>query len=347
MDKLVAEIIKSYPHNFAADTSITVALSGGVDSVALLHILNTITVNHYLAIKIHLDAIHINHGISANAMTWAKFCKNLCQDLNIQLTVSEHKISKNGGESLENNARIIRYKEFYKHPSNVIALAHHRTDQVETTLAQIFRGSDLHNIAAMRTLTQKQNKTFWRPLLNLTKHDLEEYVTRNNLTHIIDESNTDNQYLRNFIRNKIIPELTSWDRHIETKILRINEQIQDNLALTDEIAENDLQVCCRHYDTKYNAPEHVYNSREINCHSSTIWNPLNQIDYNKFIALSNLRQNNLLNYFILRQNKPLPSNKQITEFIRQLNTCQMDKSPSLKLNDTSEIVMQKKVIFIK
>lgn len=338
MDKLVAEVIKNFPKDICSDLSITVALSGGVDSVALLHAMHTIASNNLIPIKIQLDAIHINHGISKNAELWTNFCKDYCQTLKINLTVAKHSVTKSGGESLENNARKIRYEEFYKLSTQIIALAHHKVDQVETTLTQIFRGSDLHNIAAMRMLSNKQNKTFWRPLLNLTKQDLEEYVKRNNLTHIVDESNTNNQYLRNFIRNKIIPELSNWDKHIDNKILKINEQIQSTLALTDEIADYDLHICSTL--AIKDVGEQIPNIHKNNILPNTI-------NFIKFKTLSLLRQNNLINYFILNQNKPLPSNKQINEFIRQLNTCQIDKSPSLRLDETTIIIMQKKTITIK
>lgn len=321
MDKLVAEIIHAWPNNFATNNrySITVALSGGVDSVAFLHILSTIAQISPFSNQLNLDAIHINHGISKNAIEWEEFCLQLCNNFNIRLTIKRHVVTKSGGESLENNARLIRYNEFMQHSTDIVALAHHKFDQIETTLSQIFRGSNLHNIAAMRPITFKANKIFWRPLLNCTKEQLEEYAQRNGLAHITDESNFDSKYLRNFIRHDIIPKLITWDKHIEDKILKINEQIQNTLAITDEIAQNDYETCQSN----------------------------NQLNASKCKKLSVFRQYNLLNYYIIQNNQPLPSTKQLKEFTRQISTCSMDKSPQLKLSIAASLVMKKQVIFIQ
>lgn len=370
MDKLVAEVMAKWPTKFASNLSFTVAISGGVDSVVLLHLINEIfqstqnkplnfeqkniqhatptpqviiaetetdkkkchtqhvipdtalthNVEHNLAPS--LDAIHINHNISPNAQQWANFCHEFCKSLEINLTVCNVQIGKSGGESLENNARKIRYAEFFKHNTNVIILAHHKMDQIETTLSQIFRGSDLHNIAAMKEISYKHDKIFWRPLLNFTKAELEDYAKRHSLQYITDESNTDCQYLRNFIRHDILPRLIKWDKNIIPKILNFNTQIQENMSFIDEIAVQDIK----------NVTE---NTKE------------DSIDLIKFKQLSTRRQHNVLSHFILTQNLPLPSNKQIQEFTRQLNTCQADKLPSLKLGQNHEIIMQRQKIFIR
>ncbi len=324
MDRLVASILNAWPSQFATtNLSVTVALSGGVDSVSLLHLLFTIVQFQHLPYKIKLEAIHINHGISPNAISWENFCQNFCDQLGISLKICRHQVQKNGGESLENNARKIRYQEFLQHESDIIILAHHKFDQIETTLSQIFRGSDIHNIAAMRSITRRDDKIFWRPLLSYTKTDLEEYAQRNNLSHITDESNNDTSYLRNFIRNDILPRLIKWDKNIENKILNINVQIQNTLELTDEIAQTDYSIC-----------------------KSSLDDNINSLNASVFKELSSLRQHNLLNYYILHNSQPLPSTLQIREFIRQINNCKIDKSPRLELSKTHALIMSKNTIFI-
>ena len=362
MNQLVASVLDSFQQNFATkeNLSFTIALSGGVDSVVLLHILHEIfkmdsrlrgndsstrrnnntnesgsntLVNAKVSSKstkaifqhnpenqFSLEAIHINHGISPNSKVWANFCANWCKELNIPLKICNHVITKSGGESLENNARIIRYTEFTQHSSDVIILAHHKTDQVETVLSQIFRGSDLHNIASMRSVTQKQNKIFWRPLLNINKNDLEAYAKEHGLQYITDESNSDKSYLRNFIRNDVIPLLKDWDEHIAQKILNLQEQVEDTIALVDEIAKIDLDRVMNHTQ--------------------------DFIELDKFKILSTLRQTNLLKFFILSQDLPLPSKRQIDEFVRQINTCQLDRSPKLAIGKNHHLQMRKKLISI-
>jgi tRNA(Ile)-lysidine synthase len=314
---LVANILANWPVNLTANLSFSVALSGGIDSVVLLHLMHTIFTKHFA--DAHLDAIHINHNISPHAGQWADFCGEFCRSLNIDLKVCNVSISKKGGESLENNARQIRYTEFFNHHTDVIILAHHKFDQIETTLSQIFRGSDLHNIAAMRKVTPKQNKILWRPLLDFTKDDLEDYAKFHSLPYITDESNTDCQYLRNFVRHDIWPRLVHWDPDIMPKILNFTTQLQDHLALINEIALADIKLIT------------------VAAHS---------LDLAQFKQLSSLRQHNVLTHFIRMHDLPLPSNRQTSEFIRQLNTCQIDKSPSLILGKQHKIIMQKNSICI-
>lgn len=298
------------------DKNICVGLSGGVDSIVLLHVLKNIT-----AIKqLNLSAIHINHHISKNSDNWAIFCQNFCNQLNVPLQVIDVTVNKNGGESLENNARLMRYNAFYKHNAPVITLAHHQNDQVETTLSQIFRGSDVHNVAAMKVLSYKYDKLFWRPLLNTTRVEIEEYAKKYNLTYVNDESNSDTTYLRNFIRHDVLPILNNWDANITQKILSFNKQLQNLLIITDEIADNDL---------------------------IQVSNTDGDIVLDKFIKFSNERQQNLLTKFIQNNKIQLPSQKKLAEFIRQALTSNWDTKPALLLPNSSRLIKYKQIIFIE
>lgn len=318
MHKLVTKLIKDWPEQFTSDFSYAVALSGGVDSVVLLHIFHQIKTHNH---PISLSAIHIDHGISSKSKQWTDFCQNICNSLGIPLQISRHQITKSGGESLENNARQARYQTFFKHKADVIILAHHQNDQVETTLSQIFRGSDLHNVAAMNIVSQKQDKIFWRPLLNISRSEIEAYAKEFLLEYITDESNFDTIFLRNFIRHNILPALINWDKNIATKILNFNSQIKDSIELIDDLAEQDL-----------------HNIANVE-HSI--------IDLAKFKALNQVRRANVISYFIRKQNLPLPSSKQIKEFIHQAITSRFDKTPQLKLNNNNEIVKYKQQIFVR
>lgn len=328
--KLVDKLLAEWPQQFASNLSYAIGLSGGIDSVVLLHILSQT--------KIKLNAIHIDHGISECSGKWAEFCSDLCKSLNVPLHISQHKISKSGGESLENNARQVRYQIFLQNSADVIILAHHENDQVETTLSQIFRGSNLHNIAGMHTLSQKQNKLFWRPLLNIPKSVIETYAKEFLLEYIVDESNFDTKFLRNFIRQDILPCLIKWDKNISTKILNFNQEIKEQVELADEIAKEDLNNTAEPWQQNKVNAKFAINS------SSPIHPCINLI---KFKILSQIRQMNLVNYFISKQNFPLPSHKQINEFINQAVTSKFDKMPQLKLDNRHEIVKYKNQIFIR
>ena len=320
-NNLVTHILQFWPSNISHN--ITVGLSGGIDSVVLLHALHQIATS---CKPLQLSAIHVNHGISPNANSWSSFCHDLCQSLNIPLTIKNCVLAKPGGESLENIARKARYKEFFACDEDVIALAHHQDDQVETTLSQLFRGSDLHNIAAMHAVSMKNNNLIWRPLLDISRKQIEAYASTYDLQYITDESNADIKYLRNFIRHKVIPLISEWDTQIKTKLLNFNVQLQDILALTDEIAEADLIACLLEDQFK---------------------NELVIIDLNKFKLLSHPRQSNLIAWFIKSSNLPLPSSDQLKEFIRQIINSNYDKKPQLKLNSSHAIIKYKTKIFIE
>ncbi len=301
--------------NLPSFETIAVGLSGGVDSIVLLHILKTISTHK----NFKLSAIHVNHGISPNAKNWELFCQEQCNLMNIQLNIYQSKVTKNGGESLENNARIARYGYFLNNEAKVITLAHHKKDQIETVLSQILRGSDLHNIAGMQALSQKQGKIFVRPLLDITRDDIENYAKEFNLQYINDESNQDTTYLRNFIRHRVLPLLLEFDQDVEAKILKIPNQLQNMLAYVDEVADNDLLTL---QDNK-------------------------SIEIDKLKELSPIRQFQLINHYLKVHNIPLPTTKQLHEFIRQALHSKWDSTPSLKLNQKYKIIKTKNHIKIE
>lgn len=314
MHELEKLILKKWSNKFD-HFSLTIGLSGGIDSMVLLHLLHRLKTN----LKINtLEAIHINHGISQNANNWEEFCINECNKLNIRIKTVRYTISKNGGESLENNARIARYTEFDKLTTNSIALAHHKLDQIETTLSQIMRGSSLHNIAGMLPLSQKKDKTYWRPLLDIDKQLIKDYAITYNISFIEDESNQDISYLRNFIRLKLYPLMTEYDEHIDNKIINLTHQIQDITAQLDEISRVDFNL--------------IYQE--------------NKLDYLKLINLNEKRQFNVLVMFLKNQALAIPSNARLTEFIRQINNCAIDKKPLLIINDKHKLIKDKKFIYL-
>src|SRR5258706_11439880 len=106
-----------------------VALSGGVDSVALLHVLDFLRGNG----RYSLRAVHVHHGLSPNAGRWASFCRELCKAWRVPLSVRRVKVTK-AGKGLEAAAREARYAVFRKIPCDVLVLAHHLDDQAETVL---------------------------------------------------------------------------------------------------------------------------------------------------------------------------------------------------------------------
>jgi len=308
LDSLERKILQKWPSELDGHLHYCIGLSGGIDSVVLFHILSKLAVIKSLT----LSAIHVNHGISSNSNSWEEFCINLCNQKNIPLTVAKLAVKKVPGEGLENSARKLRYKEYEKIGLPII-LAHHQNDQIETMLSQLVRGSDLHNIAGMQPIINRQRQLFWRPLLQYSKQEILDYALRNQLSHIEDESNYDNHYLRNYLRNEIIPSLIKHDKNIITKLNSSLNSIQQNIQLIDEVAALDLNDCQN--EKKY-------------------------INLSKFKLLSERRQINLLAYYIKQSHLPLPSQKQLSEFNYQIINALPDRRPILKLTSSLNLIRQ-------
>lgn len=314
-DPLLNTLLNNWPQHFTASTKICIGLSGGVDSVVLLHLFNQLRAHK----DFNLSALHVNHNISPNALSWQNFCEKLCANLAIPLHSANVKVVKVGGEGLENSARQLRYAEFKRCNADLVVLAHHQDDQIETMLSQLLRGSNIHNIAAMREYSSKAGQNYWRPLLNFTKLQLINYSQAHNLSYINDESNADNHYLRNFLRNKIIPQLIDFDEQVITKLARSLTTIQDAAALNDTLAKLDYQNC---KDDAYG------------------------LSLAKLTELDKLRQLNLLAYFIKQHNLALPSHAQLDEFARQITNARRDRTPKLSLTSQHTILCHSNTIHI-
>jgi tRNA(Ile)-lysidine synthase len=300
--------------------SLAIGLSGGVDSVLLLHILHKIKTKFIP--NLNIIAIHINHNISPNAKLWEKFCGDICHELGILIDIYQLNIKRGGGESIENIARNSRYDIFSKYIDDcIIVLAHHNDDQVETVISQILRGSDIHNIAGMKEFSIKSNMCLYRPLLQINKQNIEAYASFYNISHIVDESNTDEKFLRNFVRHSVIPMLYQYDKHILTKINNLSVSLQNTCELLDDVAKSDLESICD-------------------------LNNKNVLILSKLTNLSNLRQINVMNYYIKQNGLLFISKHQVREFVRQINNSALSSTPSLRLTDYKSLVRIKNEIKI-
>jgi len=175
-----------------------VALSGGIDSVVLLHALSRL---------MPVRAVHVHHGLSPNADAWAKFCLQLCRRLRIPLAVRKVRITKTA-KGLEAAAREARYAAFRKLPCDVLALAHQRDDQAETVLMNLLRGTGLRGASGMPREMKFSGKRLARPLLDVPREAIVAYAGRHGLDWIDDESNASDAFTRNFIRLRIAPLLS-------------------------------------------------------------------------------------------------------------------------------------------
>lgn len=216
------------------------ALSGGLDSVVLLHLL----VCAGKRAGFVPEALHIHHGLSPRADDWADFCRNYCDMLGVGLETVKVCVEKNG-LGIEAAARQKRYAEFAEKGFDVLALAHHRDDQIETFMLAVARGGGLRALAAMPAVRPLgENGIIWRPLLPFSRQDIWDYARKHGLPNIEDESNTDTAYLRNRFRHRILPELSAQIPHFGRHVLNNVRALQEDLALLEEVVVQDCRWVC-------------------------------------------------------------------------------------------------------
>src|SRR5258706_6870206 len=210
--------------------TITVALSGGVDPVVLLHQLKERGVR----------AIHVHHGLSPNADAWAEFCRALCRRWRVPLTVKRVSVRR-AGEGLEAAARAARYKALQEVDAGVIALAHNLDDQAETVLMNLLRGAGARGASGMPERGALGGKTLWRPLLGTSREQILAYAREHGLDWVEDESNADQALTRNFIRRSIGPLLATKFPRWKEAIARAARHIGEKEAGREELLRKFLQ----------------------------------------------------------------------------------------------------------
>jgi len=211
-----------------ANEKILVALSGGPDSVFLLHFLRKFQ-NRF---KIELGAVHINHKLRGkNADADEEFCAELCQNEDMAFfsaAVEVKKFAEENKLSLEEAARKVRYAVFDKvvklNGYNKIATAHNLSDNTETVLLNLLKGTGLKGIAGIPV----QRGNIIRPLLPVSKKEILEYLQKNGIRFCIDESNKESIFERNYLRNEIIPLLKE----------KINPSVEGNIFNASNIYRN-------------------------------------------------------------------------------------------------------------
>lgn len=218
-------------------TVFEVGLSGGLDSVVLLHLLHRMREFRHFDLR----AVHVHHGLSTNADSWAKFCQDYCQRLDVALRVCRVNV-QNQGKGLEAAARAARYQAFSDGLRKIIVLAHHHNDQIETFMLSAVRGGGLRGMAAMpvwRNLNEEIQ--IWRPLLAFSRQELAEYAQQWGLSFVEDESNEDSGYLRNWMRNQALPQWQQRIPNFEQQICANVRLLQEDLQLLDELIESEYQ----------------------------------------------------------------------------------------------------------
>lgn len=214
-----------------------IAFSGGLDSTVLLHLLAHLAKTQSLPT---INAIHIHHGLQAAADAWPDHCQSVCEALGVPLQVI--RVHVQSGASLERAAREARYGAFsdaIQH-NEVLLTAQHRDDQAETLLFRLLRGAGVRGLSGMPRQRPLGKGHLLRPLLDVTRAELEAYATEHQLSWIEDPSNQDRQFSRNYLRHQVFPALTSrWPQAMAT-MARSATHLSEAQGLLDDLAQIDL-----------------------------------------------------------------------------------------------------------
>lgn len=180
-----------------------VGFSGGLDSTVLLHLLATGGESRRVALR----AIHVHHGLHADADEWAAHCRAACAALGVAIEVVHVQVDPASGLGPEAAARAARHAAFAAAlgAEELLVLAHHQDDQAETFLLRALRGSGVEGLAAMRPCRSFHRGHLWRPLLDTPRTALLDYASAHGLRWIEDPSNADERFDRNLLRSRVLP----------------------------------------------------------------------------------------------------------------------------------------------
>ena len=312
VDKAFVSLLESHKKM----KSMTVALSGGVDSVVLLHLLHQLQKTHHFTLK----ASHVHHGLSKNADKWVKFCEKLCTKLSVSLDVHYIKLPQKKSLGIEGEARQLRYEKLLQSKTDLVVLAHHEDDQAETFLLQLIRGAGVKGLSSMAHFDA--SRRLWRPLLNTSRINIERYAKKHKLKWIEDESNQNIDFDRNFIRSKILPLLKNRFNHIIKVISRSSSHLAEAQHLLDDLAKLDLKNHLKSINYKH------------------------KLQVKTLDKLSLSRAKNVLRYWLEINDQMMPSKDLLDELLRQVLTAKKDAALKIHLSKDYEIRRYQDEIYI-
>ena len=275
---------------------IFVGFSGGADSHSLLHALVELSRREALP---PIIALHINHGLHEDANDWSAHCAAVASDLGVEF--HERVVSVDAGASPEAQARDVRYSVFesFLASGDVLLLGHHLDDQVETVLFRLIRGAGHSGLAGIPEKRPLGTGWLMRPLLGITRDQIENYAGSHQLAYLNDGSNDDTRYDRNFLRHEVLP-------LIESRWPGYRSGFARSATLSGELAASG------HFDnlteyTRYGGP----------------YLPMDVHDAKSL--------HRALHGWLKELNAPLPDFVALEEFARQCMHAQGDKLPELKV----------------
>jgi tRNA(Ile)-lysidine synthase len=263
-----------------------VGLSGGVDSVALLHLLHRLQPE----LGFQLSAAYVHHGLSPRADHWQAACAEHCARLALPFAALPVAVARDHPRGLEAAARLARYAALDAQPADWLVLGHHQDDQAETLIFRLLRGTGLAGAGAMRVVERPiRGLPRLRPLLGVRRREIEAWARAEGLAWVEDESNVDPRFTRNRLRRDLLP---AWEAELPGAVpalARAAGHFQEGAELLDELAALDHAAC-----------------------SGGPWSLA------AFAVLSEPRRRNLVRWAIRRAGGQTPESARLAEALRQL-----------------------------
>jgi len=234
------QILKSFP----VVNSYLVGFSGGADSTALLHAISKI----HAQLDVPVSAVHVNHGIHADADAWQQQCEVFCRHHGIDLICLKVVLKNSSGKGLEAEARHLRYEAVSDllNPADCPLTAHHADDQAETLLLNLMRGSGVDGLTAMPESRALGRGVLQRPLLRFRNNALKDYLRENCIDWTEDPSNRHLNHDRNFVRHQVIPLLEQRWPEVNQRLLLTLNAMTDARHLLEALADDYLHLSVPH-----------------------------------------------------------------------------------------------------
>jgi len=216
---------------------IALAFSGGVDSTVLAHLL--VKKRRKLG---GLRLLHVDHRLQTASAEWSRHCARMARGWRVPFIALKANIERRNGESPEAAARDARYQLLFEAmaPGEVLVTAQHRDDQVETLLLQLFRGAGVAGLSGMPAIAMSGPGPVARPLLEVSRGEIEALAQKARLRWIEDPSNADTRFSRNFLRQRLMPLIREHWPGVDRALARSATHMADAAALLNERAAHDL-----------------------------------------------------------------------------------------------------------
>ncbi len=280
-----------------------IAYSGGLDSHVLLHLCH-----QQQTIKPKLTAVYVHHGLQKEADTWACHCQLQAEKLSVKFKVVFVNAQPTKKQSPEEAARDARYQALKKllTTKDILLVAQHREDQLETVLLQLFRGAGIQGLSAMAEISIFGQGQLLRPLLDCSQQSLSDYANQQQLNWVEDPSNQCDNFERNFLRNQIIPQLKTHWQALDKTVARTAKHCANAQQLLTELAVNLL---------------------------AKLMNADNSLSIEALLALDPHQQSLVIRQWFAHFNLKMPSVRFIDQLFNQVIAAKKEANPILKRHD--------------